>query len=154
MLPSANASPLPAPGYTLKSVADLQGPPADFPELYKTSELAARNRTDAQAEAEHKGAELKVSTRYAQPWRRQLAVLSGKFRKIYWRKPDYNLVRCVTFLLQRSTAYLQVLHVPSELASVAFWHLLHHSLCVCADGNVALQNLASNRAISEIVCAH
>lgn len=66
---------------------------------------------------------LEVSSKYAQSWWTQLVVLSNKFRVIYWRKPDYNLMRflmtIVIALALGSTFFgLGDLPDPAELADV------------------------------------
>lgn len=100
---------------------------------YADSALAAANRRAAEAarsgqaagpgEVSAAGQELRVSTKYSQSLLTQLAVLSNKFRVIYWRKPDYNLMRFVMTAvigIALGTTFFELgeLPEPAELADV------------------------------------
>lgn len=103
---------------------------------YADSELAAANRRAAEAERRGGprgaaavsagpggGEELQVTTKYAQTWATQLTVLTKKFRVIYWRKPDYNLMRfamTVVIAVALGTTFFGLgdLPEPAELGDV------------------------------------
>eukprot|EP00892_Ulva_mutabilis_P008760 jgi/Ulvmu1/6256/UM028_0114.1 len=120
-----------------------------YAQAYADSDLAASNRRDAEASRHgaataHKnggdaaqgpaavsqdmrssngGGRLQVSSKYAQSWWTQLTVLSNKFRVIYWRKPDYNLMRfvmTVVIALALGSIFFGLgdLPTPTELADV------------------------------------
>lgn len=103
-------------GGSMAAGGDAAASAERFAAAYAGSDLAVSNRRAAEAARRTTGAgpaagpdavsalppgapeELRVSTKYAQTWGTQLRVLTNKFRVIYWRKPDYNLMRFVMTL--------------------------------------------------------